>query len=251
MATNKTLKQLLDRVSSLAGFDKASQYYGNTNDTNIETLVAIAQDVAQNQRDLSLQKLIKQASIDLTNGTATDNDQVFSYDLPSDFYSLVSDTVYQNGRIDPAQLPTPPSTWAYLISRAGPASLRVRCRFIDDKLYVFSPESSQTLAFEYISSKPIQEVTPTHPVISPNPTYLTEFTSDEDIWLLDSRLFELEVLWRYKRQKGIEGWQDNKTDYQLYENAVRARDGGAQTIYPPACWPNPGAPYTNLWVPET
>lgn len=248
---SKTLKQLLDQVCPELGFDKPSQYYGNTNDTNIEPLVAIAQRVAQLQRELGLQKLVKQASINLDDGTATDNDQIFSYALPSDFYSLVSDTVYQDGRIDPAQLPTPPNTWAYLRSRAGPVSLRVRCRFIDDKLYVFSPEAAQTIAFEYISSKPIQQVSPTTPVISPNPTYLTQFTSDQDVWLLDTGLFELDVLWRYKRQKGIEGWQDNKTDYQLYENSVRARDGGAQTIYPVGCWPNPGAPYTNLWVPET
>lgn len=248
---SKTLKQLLDQVCPEIGFDTPASYIGNSNDPNIQTMVAIAQRVATLQRDLSLQKLVKQAEIDLTNGTATAQDMVFTYALPSDFYSLVSDTVYQAGRIDPAMMPTTSPAWAYLNSRSGPAGMRVYCRFINDRLYVFSPENAQTLSFEYISNKPIQQVTPSTPQPSPNPTYLQQFTNDADIWLLDDPLFEMAVKWRYKREKGIEGWQEDKSDYQLYENEVRGRDGGAQTIYPPGLWPNPGEPFTNLWVPQT
>lgn len=248
---SKTLKQLLNQVCQESGFDTPSQYIGNQNDPNIITLVAISQRVAALQRDLQLNKLVKQANISLTNGTPTSNEFIFSYALPSDFYSLVPDTVYQTGRIDPASLPTNPAAWAYLSSRSGPQGMRVYCRFINDRLYVFSPEGSQTLAFEYISNKPIQAVTPSTPVPTTNPTYLQEFANDNDIWLLDDPLFEMDVKWRYKREKGIEGWQADQQDYQLYENRVRADNGGAQTIYPPGDWPYPGMPYTNLWVPET
>lgn len=245
---SKTLKQLLDQVCPEIGFDTPASYYGNTNDENIRTLVAISQRVATLIRDLNLQKLVKFADISLANGTATTDDRIFTYALPSDFYSLVPDTVYQFGRIDPAQLPTPAPTWAYLRSRSGPQELRVRCRFINNLLYVFSPDSTQSVQFEYIANAPIQQVAPSTPVPSANPVLLTQFTSDQDIWLLDDPLFELCVKWRYKREKGIEGWQNDQQDYQLYENEVRGRDGGAQTIYWPEAWPWPGAPFTNLWV---
>lgn len=244
----KTLKALLDQVCPEIGFDTPSSYIGNTTDENIRTLVAISQRVAALLRDLGLQKLIRQAHISMANGTPTDDDRIFYYNLPDDFYSLVPDTVYQFGRIDPAQLPTPPPTWAYLKSRSGPQQLRVRDRIIDGKLYVFSPDATQYQDFEYISNAPIQKYTGTSPSISPNPVLVQSFTSDKDIWLLDDPLFEMCVKWRYKREKGIEGWQEDKNDYQLYENQVRGRDSGAQTIYWPDMWPWPGVPYTNLWV---
>jgi hypothetical protein len=244
---SKALKQLLDQVCPEIGFATPTSYIGNLNDTNIKTLVAIAQRVAVLQRNLSLQKLVKQARMSLANGAATDDDRIFTYALPTDFYSLVPDTVYQFGRVDPAQLPTPPSTWAYLRSRSGPQELRVRCRFIDNLLYVFSPDATQFLDFEYISNAPIQPATLTQGPTSATPPNITQFVTDADIWLLDDPLFEMDVKWRYKREKGLD-WQDDRQDYQLYENEVRARDGGAQTIYQPENWPWPGEPFTNLWV---
>lgn len=245
---SKTLKQLLDQVCPEIGFDTPSSYIGNTNDENIKTLVAISQRVATLQRDLQLQKMVRQARISLANGTPTDDDRIFTYALPSDFYRVTPDTVYQFGRVDPAQLPTPAPTWAYLRSRSGPQQLRVRCRFIQDRLYVFSPDASQYLDFEYISNGPIQKYLGAQPLPSANPVYIAQFSNDKDIWTLDDPCFEMAVKWRYKREKGIEGWQEDQKDYQLYENELRGRDAGAQTIYWPDMWPWPGVPYTNLWV---
>lgn len=246
MAT--TLKTLLDTVNDEIGFDRAGTYIGST-DSNIRTLVATANRAAMILRDLHLQKLTRQALIDLSTAivdlSMDSSGRVAYVDYPTDFYAYTSDTSYQDGRIDPAQLPTPQPTWAYLISRSGPQSLRVRERFMKDRLYVFSPDASQSINFEYISKFPINSFTNGNPRAAAVPS--DTFQYDVDQWLLDESLIQLEIIWRYKKAKGLD-WQANKQDADLYQNQLRARDGGAATLYPPNAWPYPAEPYTNLWV---
>ena len=247
MASN--LKTLLDTVNDEIGFERASSYIGS-NDPNIRTLVSMAQKSAKILRDLHLQKLTRQSVIALSTAIvdlSMDPAGRISYvPLPDDFYAYTFDTIYQDGRIDPAQLPTPAPTWAYLISRSGPQSLRVRLREMKDRLYIFSPDASQNINFEYISSKPITVVSG-RPAPAASVTSDT-FTTDNDTWDLDETLFINEVKWRYKQVKAIGDWNTDYQDAQSYQNMLRARDGGATTLYPPDAWPYPAEPYTNLWV---
>ncbi len=245
---SSSLKTLLDTVNDEIGFDRANSYIGS-NDPNIRTLVAIAQKCAKILRDLNLTKLVRQSVIDLstaiTDLSMDPSGRVAYVAFPDDFYAYHFDTSYQDGRIDPAQWPTPAPTWAYLISRSGPQSLRVRLREMKDRLYVFSPDASQSLNFEYVSSNPIT-------VVSGRPAPAVgitsdSFTTDNDTWDMDDTLFINEVKWRYKQVKSLD-WQADYNDAQNYQNIFRARDGGATTLYPPNAWPFPAEPYTNLWV---
>lgn len=246
---SKALKDILDTCNDEMGFDRASPYIGNT-DQNIRTLVAVANRSAQVLRDLDLQDLVRQQVTDLATATQDLSmdpaGRVYWVDLPNGFYKYRSDTLYQDGRIDPAQLPTPPETWAYLISRSGPQSLRVRCRILKDRLYIFSPDATQNLNFEYFSGNPIT-VDTTGRIVPSAVTTSDVFTTDNDTWELDPQVIELEIIWRYKRVKGLD-WQDDYNSAQQYQNLLRARDGGATTLYPPNAWPYPSEPYTNLWV---
>jgi|ERR1043166_1188097 hypothetical protein len=236
----KSLKQLLDQVNAESGFDVPNTYIGSS-DPNIAQLVAIANRCAVLLRDMRLQYLIKQANIPMTGGLPTEDSRIFRFPLPDDYYCLVPDTTYQFGRIDPAQLPTPASTWAYLKSRSGPEGLRVRDRIIGNQLYVFSPDATQSQEFEYISSWTIRAQ-------GIKVATRDTFTLDTDTWMLDDPLIELEILWRYKLAKGLDAGQD-KENSRLYQNELRGRDVGAQIVYPPGLWPWPGfEPYTNLWV---
>lgn len=251
----KTFSALLNQVNDEIGFDLPSSYIGNT-DSNVRQLVALANKTGQLLRDLRLQYLIRQSFINLASiadggqGTvdlAEDPDGRISwYPFPSDFYCVVPDTSYQNGRIDVAEWPTPAYMWAYLISRTGPQTLRVRVRTIKDRIYVFSPDASQLLQFEYISSQPITVAT-TGITPSTVPTTSDVFTTDADTWDLDDVLFEGELKWRYKKEKGLD-YQQDMDDARLYRNELRARDSNATTIRFPWAYPWPGQPYANLWV---
>src|SRR5690348_10359901 len=245
---SSNLKTLLDTVNDEIGFERAASYIGS-NDPNIRTLVATAQKAAKILRDMNLQKLVRQSGIALSTATVDlsmdPGGRISGVPLPTDFYAYTFDTIYQDGRFDPAQLPTPAPTWAYLISRAGPQSLRVRLREIKDRLYVFSPDATQNINFEYVSKAPITIFSDT-PTVSTQPS--DSFTQDTDIWDIDDTLFINEVKWRYQQVKAIGDWQSSYQDAQNYQNFFRARDGGATTLYPPNAWPYPAEPYTNLWV---
>lgn len=247
---SKSLKAILDTVNDEAGWDRASNYIASQ-DPNIRTLVAIAQRSALVLRDLHLTELVRQAVIPLSEAVVDlsldPQGRISLVDLPDDFYAYTNDTSYQDGRIDPAQLPTPAPTWAYLISRSGPQSLRVRERLLQGKLAVFSPDATQNINFEYISKNPIDIVSNT-PQPSPNPRTSDQFTADVDTWQLDDTLIEYEIIWRYQKVKGLGDWESSYQEAQRYQNELRARNSGATTIYPPDSWPYPAEPYTNLWV---
>ena len=238
----KTLKQLLDQINDEAGFDKPNQYIGSV-DPNINQLIAIANRSAIVLRDMHLQAMVNVASIDLSSGSPVAYDpEIRTFALPSDFLALVPDTAYQNGRIDMALLPTSPSEWNYLISRTGPEGLRIRCRIEQNRLFIYSPETGETLKFEYLSKFPIYNVEAFGRQVPAE-----SWANDSDVWRLDDALIEMDVLWRYKRAKGLD-WQDDRGDFIQYSNSLRARDRGARTIGWPDCEPYPNAPYTNLWV---
>jgi hypothetical protein len=245
----KTLKQLLDQVNDEAGFEKPTSYVGS-DDPNIAQLVAIANRSAINLRDMRLQKLVRVATIPLTGGQpVTYSDMVQSYPLPADFAALVPDTTYQIGRIDQADFPTTPELWNYMISRSGPAGLRVRCRIENNRLFVFSPEEGETIQFEYFSRYVIQgPSTSTDPISSTASVNRDQFLTDNDVWLLDDPLFELDVLWRYKRAKGIGDWESDRQDFTRYATDLKGTDAGARTISWAPCDPYPNQPYTHLWV---
>lgn len=239
----KTLKLLLDQVCAEIGFDVPGIYFNST-DENIRQMVAITNRSAIRLRDLHLQKMVRIASITLSGGTSVSwSPEVQSYPLPADFLALVPDTTYQQGRIDMVDFPTSPTLWNYLISRSGPEGLRIRCRIEDGRLYVFSPDVAETMKFEYLSKFPIQGAVSGIRERVPK----EQFDADDDTWLLDDPLIELDVIWRYKKAKGLD-WEMDRGDYQLYENALRARDRGAKTIAWPCGEPYPNAPFTNLWV---
>ena len=246
----KTLKALLDQVNSEIGFDLPNSYIGNT-DSNIRQLIAITNGLAIEIRDLRLQKLVRQAFIDLGTGGTVDlsedpGGRISWWPFPEDFYANVPDTVYQNGRIDPAEWPTGADMWAYLISRTGPQTLRVRLRTINDRIYVFSPDASQSIQFEYISKYPISSAfDPRGSVTQAVPQ--EQFLKDTDTWDLDDRLMELSIKSRYKYEKGLDSTRDER-NLILYTNELRGRDQGAKTLRWPDMYPWPGQPYTNLWV---
>lgn len=239
----KTLKQLLDQVCDEIGFDRPALYVGNATDENIRQMVAIANRSAIRLRDLHLQQMVRVATITLSGGSPVIwSSDVQTYPLPTDFLALVPDTTYQQGRIDMADFPTSPTLWNYLISRSGPEGLRIRCRIEGGLLYVFSPEVTETIRFEYLSKFPIDGVMGNSRIFQRE-----QFHSDSDVWRLDDPLFEMDVIWRYKKAKGLD-WEVDRGEYQLYENAVRARDSGSKTISWPCGEPYPNPPFTNLWV---
>jgi hypothetical protein len=227
---SNSLKQNLDQVLQESGFQVPDSYMGNP-DQNVAQIVAISQVAAIEIVELALQTLIKTMSLTLTSATL--------YDLPTDFLGFVPNTMYQHGRWDQVDLPTTPDVWAMLTSIVGIASLPVRARIYGNQLHIINPTSGAIINAEYYTNSPIT---------NPNSfAFQQNFQNDTDLWDLDDRLFQLEVKWRFKKEKGVPDWQVDLQDAANRRNTIRARDSGNSSIVPNRETVT-GQPYANLWV---
>lgn len=240
---SQTLKNNLNQVMAETGFIVPDAYLGSS-DQNAAQIVAFAQAVALEAVSQDWQQLRKQGSLTLTTLTA--------YDLPSDFSSFAPGTMYQHGRWDAVDLPTTQTQWALLTSITGVASLPIRARLLPKvftptsasadslkplQLNIINPQDGATINYEYLSNAPVQLGID---------SYGSQFTTDLDVWLLDDRMFQLEVKWRFKREKGLD-YADDRQEAADWRANVRGRESGAGNILPNMVAVN-GQPYTNLWV---
>jgi hypothetical protein len=226
-----TLAQNLNAVMQECGFQPPDSYIGNP-DQNVAQIVALAQVANLEIQELGLQLLHNTWALTLTSAT--------TYDLPTDFVGFVPNTMYQHGRWDQVDLPTTPDVWAMLTSIVGIASLPVRARIYGNVLHIINPTSGATINAEYLSNGTILPA-------SGFPPYQSAFLTDNDNWRLDDRLFQLEVKWRFKQEKGLPDWQVALQDAANRRNTVRARETGNSSIVPNRETVT-GQPYANLWV---
>lgn len=224
------LREILSAVMGESGFLVPDSFFGSTSPDDLQ-MCYLANRASSYLREQGYQKLIKRGTITLTSAT--------SYALPSDYLEIVPNTSMIEGRIDAMDLPTDPSTWAYLQSVSSTSDYTVHARIINGEFAVFAPTVGEVVAFEYISNSPILDTDGT--------TYKQRFTADTDNWLLDDDLLILEIKWRYKKEKGIADWQTDMQEAAQYRNSVMARDKSGKTIGG-SRYLLGGEPYTNLWI---
>lgn len=95
--------------------------------------------------------------------------------------------------------------------------------------FTFQPAPTDTATFPYISKLIVR---------SDGGELKSEFTSDDDTFLLDERLLRLGVVWRWKAMKGLD-YSEELQSYELALSQAQARDSGAQQIRSfPRRWSN-------------
>jgi hypothetical protein len=212
-----------------SGIELPSAVVANTD----KTMLYCANAAARRQRQHEWQKLRKSTTVTLTAAT--------EYNLATDFWAYVPDTLWPEGGIRPAALPTTPLMWTILQSDISINPAQFNCRFLNNKLAVQNPEADIVLRYEYISNAPITDSTGATPKV--------EFTADTDLFILDEELFIMDLKWRIKKEKGIDDWQFDKQEYENYLNYRIGVDSGARTLYPGGNGLGmPQPPYNNDWV---
>jgi len=227
-----SLAVILAQVEAECGLYPSGSYIGNGTNTGAVQLAALANAAARTLRKFRWQYLRKTGSQALTTGTQ-------AYALPSDFWQIVPDTLYQSGVAYPSSLPTSPPGWAFLRS-VGTTGLQYQCRIYQDKLQVLNATTGDTLQFEYVSKYPISDA-----ALSTSKEF---FLVDTDVWRLDDELLIREIKWRVKKEKGYDDWQADQQDAVSYRAYLLGAEAGAQTIVPTATPYYPAEPYTNLIV---
>lgn len=94
-------------------------------------------------------------------------------------------------------------------------------RFRGGSLLIYpTPTAGQTAAYEYVSKNWAQ---------TSASVGLAAMTADTDTAILEERLIELGLRWRYLKSKGLDYAEDYRT-YQLEVGKAIARDGGRKTL---------------------
>lgn len=139
----------------------------------------------------------------------------------SDFDYYLNGTMWNRTTDLPIIGPLTPQEWqarqAFPI--AGPGQ---QFKIEQGKLY-FSPNganATDTIAFHYRTKAWCE---------SSGGTGQTEWLADTDVGRLDEGLMRLGLIWRWKKQKGLEYAEDFNTYERRVLNAI-ARDGGAKTL---------------------
>lgn len=228
-----SLKALCDNVLGESGFQVPTAYLGSSLSPDDAQMAYLANAAADDIREKAPQIIRKAGTVTLSAAT--------SYTLPTDFLGYIADTAYTEGRIDPVLLPVSASQWNEWLANNNPGGIQVRARFLGGSLQVIDPEVGTVLRYEYISNAPWTDAT--------GSTAKEQATADTDLCLIDRRLMETAIKWRWKKEKGLGDWQVDQQVYLQQLSAWRARDQGARTLqFGEPAWPA-NEPYTNLWVP--
>lgn len=223
-----TLLQAAQQVAGESGFEVPAAVVGATDGSAQYQYLANA--TVRTLRRYEWQKLRKDGSITLTSAT--------EYTLPTDFWSIIPDTLWPYSAGRPADMPVTTSRWAQLKAMIGISSIAFNCRFLNNKLAVQNPQAGYVMNFEYVSKNAIESSLGVAEEL---------FTADSDMCLLDDELFVRDLKWRWKKEKGIDDWPADFEDFSKYLHYRQGVDAGAQTITADKNVVFP-EPYTNLWV---
>lgn len=140
---------------------------------------------------------------------------------------VVQDSMWDEDLQYPVAGPLSPQEWQLQIARkfTGPY---YKYRIWLDVLtglrrlsFIPAPAAGDTVQFEYASQ---------YGVRSASGTLKQTFTADTDTGLMDERLIEAAVSWRWKKTKGYPDWVDFKADYDKLLNQMKGQDGGQRSF---------------------
>lgn len=206
-----TVKAILDSVLSESGLPVLDQYFGGDN----LTLTAILNRSVKTLGQEDFSQLRTEGSITLTSA--------IEYDLPSDLRYIVPDTMQAQDLERYVIFPTTTSEWYYLKARTTSSGIRFKARIANGKIQFEEPQAGIVILFEYSTTN----------LISSNGASVPDkalFTADDDTFLLDDDLLILDVKWRDKRERGVEGWQLDKQDFETYFNAHKGKEAGSSHL---------------------
>lgn len=140
--------------------------------------------------------------------------------VPSDFGWYINETMWNRTTVRKIGGPISPEEWQRVQANTA-TSIFPRFRFRGSSLLITpTPTASQTIAYEYVTKNWAQ---------TSGAVGLAAMTADTDTALIEERLIELGLRWRYLKAKGLDYAEDYRT-YQIEVGKAIARDGGRRRI---------------------
>lgn len=190
-----------------------------------------------------------------------------SFTLPSDFRSMINDTLWDRSRYWALRGALSPQQWQlYKSSIIGTATIEQRWRIrigggpvyltddhgnilLDDKGFALTtgattsnlgpPNAAQFFIDPTIGASDnstfVFEYVSKNWCMSANGTPQSQWQADSDVFLIDENLLELGIVWRMLRRLGL-SYSEEREEYEREVDKAVARDGGTATI---SMVPNP------------
>lgn len=188
----------------------------NSTDTQVQQLLALANEEGQElARDHDWQILTKQK----TFLTVADPEQTGA--VPTDWARFIPNSFYNRTTLRPVFGPITPQQWQAI--QAYPQMNLVYLAFRQrDGAFLMTPTppADDEIAYEYVGKDWVETM---------SGATISEFTADSDEPLLEQRLFELGVRWRFLKSKGLDYAEDFRT-YEYAKQRAMADDGGATRL---------------------
>lgn len=161
-------------------------------------------------------QLVKEYTFATTSG---DN----SYDLPTDFRSVVDQSEWDRTSQWPLGGPLSPQDWQLLQARTVTASVRTWFRVANGELLLYpTPSSAATVALEYMSAWWASTSSET----SPSKAYPTVYT---DLVYFPRLLMVQGLKWKFKRQKGFDSTAEQQ-DFMDTLGRAKGKDSPAPVL---------------------
>lgn len=231
---SKTIKQICDIASIRSSLGKQAAYFNSPD----ETLAYLANEAVHELLQHPWSKLRTEGTVSMTTETL--------YSLPSDLNYVVADTMNADGQERYIKFPAADNIFWYHKTHQ-PSGIRYQVRIRNEQLEVLNPDNGVDLKFEYISTNCVlSEGSLAGSIITPNQQ---EFVRDGDVWALDDELLIKDLKWRFKKEKGIEGWETDKMLFNDYLKKLKGQEAGSRVIdfTNRENFINP-EPYTDLYV---
>lgn len=223
-----TILSVIQTFCQRTGLPKPS-FVASSADAQIIQLLALANEVCEDLCDrFAWQELVKETTFVTTVG---EDQGAITTIAPGGFLRILQETIYNRTLRLPLYGPLPPDKWQAIkaLPTSGPF---YRYRIRGGKL-LFNPSAAagQTCAFEYVSSWIVN---------SAGGQGQPAFLADTDTFVLDERLLQAGLRWKWKAEKGL----DYAEEFRRYEVMVNnmagvdgtkqriSMDGGSQTLYP-------------------
>ena len=220
-----SLLSVCQDTARIVGFEPPNSIVGNSDTTarRLFGLVNIAGKSIAKVSGVSWPILEVEYTFSTVDGQA-------EYSLPSDFDYVISDTIWNRDEFDIIRGPMTPQQWQqYKSGIIGSSVFRQRYRFkraASSLINVFvidpTPSSAQDMVFEYVSKNWVRDSGSTNSYDS--------YQNDTDVALLDEYLITLSLVWRFKKEKGLDYIVDLK-EYETELMKAQSRNGKAPTLW--------------------
>lgn len=215
-----TLLTIVTEICEEIGIAVPSTIVGSADETAVQMLRLADRAGVELSKRHGWQRMVQEYTFSTVASTA-------SYALPSDIQdppAFIEDTLWDRTNNRRLKGPTDPQRWQYLQSGisglAGSVMSFFRVR--TNLFYIYpTPSSVRTIAYEYPSINWCE---------SSGGTDQAAWAADTDTLLMPNEIYKLDLIWRFRKAKGLSYAAEYVEAQDAIENAI-AKDGGNGIIY--------------------